>query len=658
MHLSTNQQKRFTTVFDALLGFVNARLHVITRTEEDFAIDKQIRAELIAREVWKCPKLIDDFVAENPAQLAASELAIARDLHSFICDDFIYEGERGGQGVFAHETGVYLTCGFDDSTFGRLPSIPSSLRAVLVPFEGLILAVMPITALGEASDELRRQMEARRKRHGTQEPTADGAVLARRATAWQRKRLERQRTTSAPAPQEPAAGYHVGALAGLSGHARTRAKDAHYDLIAHESGLHQLLMEARSISTTIFPISLRECLDVLDEDWLTSVAEHLDALPHSSDIPREELIELICTRLTTDRQQRDEALMWCEDAQFDLLRRLMRTNPISFTHMPPSLALKLYPMIPYVFILCEKDSFVAWMPPEVQTLMREVDFENVAHARRRLDEAAHAADALASMCGVLSVDAAYERYRAVAADPFDREHFELALIEMERCDTRDSYALWTHDDTKLVISAELSDESALARIVRWSYADRIIRPPEGMDVHTPTLVDMTGADEEEFDERLDLELTHLDAERRVLVEQQRDLSPHALKPQMLSQDFVDYLVETTPLREVRAYVDRHIPDDQDDYEFADTFARALVVSALFEHEPYDDVLDVVRLFGMHHCEGEGYPHTLGRLVTDVFNMLPRWDLNGWSLAENTARVTGRPPTPASPLVAEALKKAS
>ena len=73
---------------------------------------------------------------------------------------------------------------------------------------------------------------------------------------------------------------------------------------------------------------------------------------------------------------------------------------------------------------------------------------------------------------------------------------------------------------------------------------------------------------------------------------------------------------------------------------------------------FDDVLDVVRLFGMHHCEGEGYPHTLGRLVTDVFNMLPRWDLNGWSLAENTARVTGRPPTPASPLVAEALKKAS
>ena len=123
---------------------------------------------------------------------------------------------------------------------------------------------------------------------------------------------------------------------------------------------------------------------------------------------------------------------------------------------------------------------------------------------------------------------------------------------------------------------------------------------------------------------------------------------------MLEQGYVDYLIETTPLKQIRDYIDCHLPDDQDDYEFADGFARAVVVSILFERDPYDDVLDLIRLFGLEDCEGERYPHALGRLLTDAFNMLPRWDLNGWSLSENTERVTGRHPTPASPLVAAAL----
>lgn len=655
MHLSTSQQERFRTTFEALLHYVNRRLHVIRRTDQDFDIDQQLRAEVIARELWKNRSLIEDFVGENPAGLAPQELEIARGLSTFICDEFIYEGCREGCGIFRHQTGTYLTSGLDETSLSRLPEQPTCLRATLVPVDDAIVAIMPILALGEPSDALRHRLRSQARAHNALEPTASAAVFAQRARTWLEQRDARHAAHSDdPTPDVLGDGFHRGALAGLAGTARMRARDAHYDLVAHESGLHQLLMEARSIKTTIFPMTLRECLDTLDEDWLTSVAEHFEDLPTSPSIPRSELIERICTRMTGDRQERDHALMWCEDAQFDLIRRLMSTNPISFGHIAPSTALKLYPMIPYVFILCEQSSFVAWMPPEVHDLMREVDLDAIAQARKRLSEVAYAAGALASMCGAVSIDAAYERYRRAASDPLDREHFELALSEMERCDTRDSYALWNHEGTDLIISAELSDESALARVVRWSYADRIVRTPADVLRGSPTLVDLTDADEDEFDERLDLELEHLDAARRRLVDDQRDLGPHTLTKGMLEQGYVDYLIETTPLRQIRDYIDCHLPDDQDDYEFADGFARAVVVSILFERDPYDDVLDLIRLFGLEDCEGERYPHALGRLLTDAFNMLPRWDLNGWSLSENTERVTGRHPTPASPLVAAAL----
>ena len=44
---------------------------------------------------------------------------------------------------------------------------------------------------------------------------------------------------------------------------------------------------------------------------------------------------------------------------------------------------------------------------------------------------------------------------------------------------------------------------------------------------------------------------------------------------------------------------------------------------------------------MEGCEGTDYSDTLGRLVTNAYNALPRWDLNGWSLEENTERITGK-----------------
>lgn len=655
MYLSTSQRQLLNSTLDALLPFANERLGIVnTDTSGETDLDHQLRTELIARALWKNVQLIDEFVAQNPAHLTPEQLNCARELSSVLFSDFVYKGAYEGHGIVVHETGTYLVNRYDGDPLAQLPDATLSVRGALVPFEGKIVAVAPLITLGIPSEEHQDHLAAEARKRGVEEPTVRGEVLAERARCWREETKNRSEEGDGMAkPSHTVPGYHVGPLAGLSGATRLQAQREHYDRHARESGMHQLLMESRAIMADYFPMTLDECLDVLDEDSLCAVAEHYDDLPTTADIPRQKLIDMLCERILNDREDRDHALMWCADQQFDLLRRLMHANPISLSRLSPSETLGYFPMIPYVFILGEKSTFIAWIPPEVRSLLSEVDLDEVARMRQRLSEASHAAAALASMCGIISIDDAYESYRTVATEPFERTEFEEALVDLECCDARDSYALWTHEDTTYVISAELSDDSALARVIRWGYADHIVGTSFDAEMLTETMSSRDEGSEEVLDRHLDRELAHLNLLRCHLLASERDLPPHPLDPAMLTQSFADYLLERMPLPQIRDYIDHHMPDTEDDYDFPTCFARAILISILFERDSYDDVLDIIRLFGMQRCEGPQYPHALGRLITDAFNMLPRWELNGWSLAENTERLTGRRPEPASPVLREA-----
>jgi hypothetical protein len=58
-------------------------------------------------------------------------------------------------------------------------------------------------------------------------------------------------------------------------------------------------------------------------------------------------------------------------------------------------------------------------------------------------------------------------------------------------------------------------------------------------------------------------------------------------------------------------------------------------------EGYEETLDIIRVYGMQHCEGTEFSDTMGRLVTNAFNTLPRPVLSGHSLEERTRLITGR-----------------
>ena len=644
MNLNDTQRQLLEETFCSLLSYANDRLDIVGSMSLDSDDeDARLRATLVARALWRHVELIDDYVRANPDHLSRRHLEVARGLSGVLYDDFVFEGMQHGRAVFLHETGTYHAIGVTEASLARLPSHPARLRAALAPFQGLIVAVTPIVGMGDAPESVRASIRSRQRASASETPTSDGDVLSARARAHRERRRSRLEAEARPSHDIPAPGpgYHRGVLTGRTGLARQRAIDAHYDLIAHESGAHRMAMEARSLEARVFPMTLAEGLGLLDDDWLQSIAEPFDDLDAGAIPSRSELIDVLCERLVDDREQCDVALLWCEDEQFELVRRLIDTNPLCLDRLAPSAAVRLFPMLPYVFILHEGDSFVAWMPPEIRSLVTAADLDAIAHVRTQLSQVAHAADALASMCGAIALEDAYRLYHEVADHPLEREQFDLALVELETCDRRDSYAMWAHDGQRYLVSAELADQSALTHVARASYADRIFEASEIGEEGLPSYLELRDEDEDEFRERLGAELDRLETARITLLASQGPTTPHPLCPELLSQRFVDHLMETEPFRCVRDYVDRHIPDDEDDYLFPTTFVRCLIVSALFVRDPYDDVLDIIRLLGMRDCEGNAFPHTLGRLVTNAYNALPNWGMRGWSLEENTERLTGR-----------------
>ena len=638
MNQDTRQQI-LTSTLDSLVRYVNQRCHIVREDAAETDEETTLRRHLVERFLWQHTELIEDFARENPDHLCDSCLEVARDLTGVLYGSFFLEDHEGDLVTLLHETGGYRVC---LPTGESLPprKDPLEIRCAIAPVGDAIVVFPPLVVLGCTSRSFLSDLHARLACKGVDEPTSDGHVLFRRGRSWRSTREKGERSDALPI-DTPAPGFHVGALAGLTGDRRRAARRNHADEAALRDGSALRSLDFKSVEAEVFPVVLEEGLALLDGEWLADIAHIVSGGSASPSLSHKRLARWVAKRIARQPSELELTLMWCDSAQFELMHRLMYTNPLSLDGVAPSLTKELYPLVPYLFFIQERGTHVAWLPPEIRSLLADIDIDAIAHARKRLDTAASAASGLATMCGIISLSDAYDLYSACVEDPLGFEQFEMALNELASCESRDSYALWRHKGTDYLVSVELSDESAPARVVRECYAEHIVASDEAEVSDGTTLVAISDADEQDFVERIRQKEAELEALRVSLLKAKSDDRPHELLPSMLQATPIEALLETDALVSLRAFVDRHIPDGEDDYEFADTFARSVVVSSVLMHESYNDALDLVRLYGMLGCEGTRFPDTLGRLITNAYNALPRWQSNGFSLEELTERLTGR-----------------
>lgn len=641
MSQETCNLNSLTTTLDALLRFVNQRCHVVREARDMSREEEQSRNELLERYLWEHRELIADYVQANPDHLPVDMLQIARDLTGTLYGTLYLEHCEDSRATFLHETGVYHVVLPTDSLASRLPEGLLELRGALAPYQGRIVLIPPLSFMGRVGHEALNCLHARLARAGTDRPTHSGDVLAHRAKVWHAQRTAKN-ARATPLPIDALGqGYHRGVLAGLNPEQRKQACQEHASQLARESGLCDRVVEAVRLDVDSFPITLEDALETLDTDWLNSIACQLGDETPTSDFSRKQAVQWICSHVANRTDLAESALMWCLDEQFKLIGLLLDTNPLPLEQLDPVVVQHLYPIVPYVFILREGATTLAWMPPEVRALITHETYETAMDVRKRLDEVRGSARMLATMCGVVSVSDVYERYRRLSEKPLDRRHFERALEELQTCDMRDDYALWRHHSVDYVISTEISDESAPARVTRECYADHVVDPKATGFPTNPLVVGLSEQDEHTFMRKVAQREEELERERVSLLMHDRKMAPPRLDAAMLAERPIETLMNYPQLQALRSFVDAHVPDGEDDYEFADVFVRSVVASVVLMAESYNDTMDLIRLYQMEHCDGTEYSDTLGRLVTNAYNELPRWELNGWSLEQCTERLTGK-----------------
>jgi hypothetical protein len=143
MQLSQEDASLFFKLMPALQTFANQQLKIMKglKDVEDYkAISNEERVEL-RNAVYENPKVIDDFVRENPFSFSQDELAIVSGWKNFIADSFFIAQLTKKHAIFIHDEDVYavlaLAQPLQDILWGA--PLPVYVKTVLLPFKGKII---------------------------------------------------------------------------------------------------------------------------------------------------------------------------------------------------------------------------------------------------------------------------------------------------------------------------------------------------------------------------------------------------------------------------------------------------------------------------------------------------------------------------------------
>ena len=146
MLLSREDFDHFTRLYNFLAYFLNQRLEIVSslpdpETFRSLPLEEQIN---IRDELAKNIGLIDDFIAKNPADLAADDLAIVSQWKHCVSGKFIVFRQFKKHMIFLtaeNSPTAYGVLALTE-TFGELfgsKSLPRLVRTVLLPFKGKIV---------------------------------------------------------------------------------------------------------------------------------------------------------------------------------------------------------------------------------------------------------------------------------------------------------------------------------------------------------------------------------------------------------------------------------------------------------------------------------------------------------------------------------------
>lgn len=609
MILQPKQAKRFYRIFDSLMVYAHKRLGTGGRLFNGYGEIDDRQALEVTKELWGTPEnlaIIDDFVRENPMKLSRQDLAEASSWKQGIKDFFILV--RRGSDVFALYVDYAIALrGLTQEIDTMLNTMPSAVETVLLPFDGRIVYALSVeeypvnmgpTIGANMERELDEAIGARKVIKSGRELIAKADELKRAALDQRAEEFARQTELDMNADAE-VEGQHRGVLAGLDPAERERVVNEQTKQLARSFPRAKMIeMMASSCFRGAPATTIDGVLGKLNKSELQDMAYGFGVRGAVSAMKKGELIEAVKPRVPRSRDQLLQIMRVGGLRDVQNIRRLVESGGLVVVRDSEveTFSSVIAPIAPLALTYHRDGVFTTVMPADALAQLRDVDWDAEERRAREWEEVETLLSLMVDLRGVVYLGEALDELvnvHGMDARLLDEGFTEALMMAAER-DAATFELSFYHDEPILantLMDLGVKNEAGFQRLVESVLAEQGNKPVR------PVSQELRDAGE---------------VARLVLKCKE-------------AQDFM-------------AYLNEHVPDEADDYFFAEDVTLEII----------DQSRDLINpAEALHVLERHGFLPTeaqlkrLLELIMNLTNAVPKWTNNGWAPTELETAIGGR-----------------
>ena len=620
MHLSEEQVLRFTRLYEALLTFVNDELHVVDDLfdHETMLMDPEEELD-VADALWANRTMIDEFVSKNPYKLNKGDLAAIKGWKMAIYDDFVILDHTAAYSVFTTDEFAFGVRGISQGIASLFPQVPVMVKAALIPFDGAIIYARTMNAMNLVFGSGMLDMfddwyESALRKHSliTTVPEFIEAYDRHRKIGEEKavkklvKDLEKE-SQLGHADGRPMAGMHVGILSSLDEEQREKAIAKRMDGFVEEmqgvvvDTLLSLAIEGEPC------FGLHELLDLQTKASLQEQASML-SIKYASKMRKAELIAAFVEVLTKTDELLNLHLELCALNEYKAFRRLIESGGSASVEIEKKFEPggSLQPYEPFTYLFVHDEVFTFLIPDEIFALCGGLDFDAIEATRHMRTTIERYASVYAELCGIVNTEDLYQVYSEHFPQGPSYADFVSELFSLHRLEEGD-FGFWDSGEDLYVIDFHIEEDLDHYRYDRLEKDEMTLREYE----------------------------SHLDD----LAEQHRSIPMRVIdKEEILELDAFKNAISNPQTTAFRGFLNKHVPDGEDDLFFADMIIENLYDMMLLEYPPSNQ---------LEYLQGEGLRFDIATtnemlgLLMNMQNSIPCWANNGWSPMELREKETGK-----------------
>ena len=654
MHLSDDRSRRFYDLLDSLTVYANAVFGVTDPKRllgPNGGFNLEARAA-VHEKLWADPTIIDDYIADNPIGLPPRELAQMHRWKQRLTGPELLLGfdERGCALFSVGERRVAVQGITHDIIEVIVEQPPTIVHVTLLPFDDVIVydaLVMPLPVdFGPAFRKM-LESEAREARsHPVVESADEFVELAKRVNVerewkdWDRFQCQMERERWERDGSEPTVpGVHRGVLAGLSEAERESVIARSIEESLSEKDRRSLVPDEIRIlkqhAASVEPASSFEGSLMADNKSVLERDAQNFGITGYTKMRKAELAHVVAQEYLKEPEGVHFLLAQCAEIEFETICSLLAAEDgrISFDEKDAGRHLDLMPLPPVSRLYWHKGIFTALIPDEVRMIIGGIDLDKLREERQRAVRVERLAEALAELCGIVSVDDLVVQYERFYAESIACDQLLAVVIDaIERDPDEPVFEVWTGgatDGTAYVIHQSMGD-AALANDVAHDLAAELSKDGKACERLRDKMMSKLARLRDERDEMLrDLVSAH---------EQKVAYGIYPVDRTVVETGVYAWKLHLPAVVNLRNWLDAHVPDEEDDFLYADDVIDELLDAQLGSSRP-TDVVEAASEMGVFETS-EDVEGAVGRVMAFA-NALPDWWNNGWPPDALHERVTGR-----------------